>query len=140
MKAIILAGGKGLRFGSVTKSIPKPMVMIGNKPMLWHILNLLSSNGIKDFIICVGYKGEIIKKYVSSIKENWNIQCVDTGLNTLTGKRIGLIKHMIKDQYFLMTYGDGLANIDLKKLLKTHIKKKKLVQLPLLHQYKDLVQ
>jgi len=126
MKAIILAGGKGLRFGSVTKSIPKPMVMIGNKPMLWHILNLLSSNGIKDFIICVGYKGEIIKKYVSSIKENWNIQCVDTGLNTLTGKRIGLIKHMIKDQYFLMTYGDGLANIDLKKLLKTHIKKKKI--------------
>ena len=126
MKAIILAGGKGLRFGSVTKSIPKPMVRIGNKPMLWHILNLLSSNGIKNFIICVGYKGDIIKKYVSSIKENWNIQCVDTGLNTLTGKRIGLIKHMIKDQYFLMTYGDGLANIDLKKLLKTHIKKKKI--------------
>lgn len=140
MKAIILAGGKGLRFGSVTKSIPKPMVRIGNKPMLWHILNLLSSNGIKDFIICVGYKGDIIKKYVSSIKENWNIQCVDTGLNTLTGKRIGLIKHMIKDKYFLMTYGDGLANINLKKLLKTHIKKKRLLLLLLLHQYQDLVQ
>jgi len=129
MKAIILAGGKGLRFGSVTKSIPKPMVMIGNKPMLWHILNLLSSNGIKDFIICVGYKGNIIKKYVSSIKENWNIQCVDTGLNTLTGKRIGLIKHMIKDQYFLMTYGDGLSDVNLKKLVNFHKTKKALATL-----------
>ena len=126
MKAVILAGGKGSRFGSITKSIPKPMVKIGSKPILWHILNLLSLNGVNDFIICVGYKGNIIKKYTSTIKENWKIECVDTGLNTLTGKRIGLIKNMIKDKYFLMTYGDGLANINLKKLLNIHNKKKKI--------------
>jgi glucose-1-phosphate cytidylyltransferase len=126
MKAIILAGGKGLRLGPISKLTPKPMVKIGNKPILWHILKLLSNNGINDFLICLGYKGNVIKKYVSTIKENWNIECVDTGLNTLTAKRIGLIKDKIKDDFFLMTYGDGLANININKLIKTHLKKKKI--------------
>jgi glucose-1-phosphate cytidylyltransferase len=124
MKAVILAGGKGSRLGSLTKSIPKPMVKIGGKPILWHILKILSSNGIKDFIICLGYKGEIIRNYVSKLKEKWKIDCVDTGVNTLTARRIFLIKNKINEDIFLMTYGDGLANINLMKLLRLHNKKK----------------
>lgn len=124
MKAVILAGGKGSRLGSLTKSIPKPMVKIGGKPILWHILKILSSNGIKDFIICLGYKGYVIKKYLSNLKEKWKIDCVDTGVNTLTARRIFLIKNKINEDIFLMTYGDGLANINLKKLLRLHNKKK----------------
>ena len=127
MYAVILAGGKGTRFGSVTKKIPKPMIKIGNKPIIWHIIKYLSSQGIENFIICTGYKEQIIKKYLSSIKEDWNIRCINTGLNTLTGKRIGLVAKYIKDDNFLMTYGDGVSNVNLKKLLKTHIQKKKLV-------------
>ena len=126
MKAVILAGGKGSRLGSLTKSIPKPMVKIGGKPILWHILKILSSNGIKDFIICLGYKGYVIKKYLSNLKEKWKIDCVDTGVNTLTARRIFLIKNKINEDIFLMTYGDGLANINLKKLLRLHNKKKKI--------------
>ena len=139
MKAVILAGGKGSRLGSLTKSIPKPMVKIGGKPILWHILKILSSNGIKDFIICLGYKGYVIKKYLSNLKEKWKIDCVDTGVNTLTARRIFLIKNKINEDIFLMTYGDGLANINLNKLLKLHHQKKKLQLLLRLHQYQDLV-
>ena len=126
MQAVILAGGKGTRFGEVTKKIPKPMIKIGNKPIIWHIIKYLSSQGIKQFIVCTGYKEKIIRKYFSSIKENWNIKCVYTGLNTLTGKRVGMISKYIKEDYFLMTYGDGVSNVNLKKLIKTHIKMKKL--------------
>ncbi len=126
MQAVILAGGKGTRFGSVTKTIPKPMVRIGNKPIIWHILKLLSNRGISEFIICTGYKESIIRKYLSSLKEDWKIKCIYTGINTQTAKRIGLISKHIKEDYFLMTYGDGLSNIDIKKLISTHKRKKKL--------------
>ena len=127
MKAVILAGGKGSRLGYLTKSIPKPMVEIGGKPMLWHILKILSANGIKEFIICLGYKGFIIKNYISKIKGSWKIDCIETGENTLTARRIYLIKKKITENTFLMTYGDGLANINLKKLLKLHNQKKRIV-------------
>ena len=125
MKAVILAGGKGSRLGSLTKSIPKPMVKIGGKPIIWHILKILSQNGIKEFIICLGYKGNILRNYLSNLKENWKINCIDTGQNTLTGRRIYLIRKEIDEDYFLMTYGDGLSNINVKKLIKFHLKKKK---------------
>ena len=95
MKAVILAGGKGTRFGSITKSIPKPMIKLGTKPIIWHILKLLSLRGINDFIICTGYKEKIIRNYLSNIKENWKIKCIYTGLNTQTSKRIGLISNKI---------------------------------------------
>ena len=126
MQAVILAGGKGTRFGFKTKFVPKPMIKIGNKPIIWHLLKLLSLRGIKEFIICTGYKEKIIKSYLLNLKENWDIKCVYTGLNTQTAKRIGLISKYIKEEEFLMTYGDGLSNINLKKLLETHRKKKKL--------------
>ena len=126
MFAVILAGGKGSRLGSLTKSIPKPMVKIGGKPIIWHLLKILNSNGINDFIICLGYKGNVIKNYLKKQKYNWNIQCLETGQDTLTAKRIFLVKDYIKSQKFLMTYGDGLANINLKKLYNLHCKKKKI--------------
>ncbi len=126
MQAVILAGGKGTRFGETTKKIPKPMIKIGNRPIIWHIIKYLSSQGVKQFIICTGYKEKIIRNYFSSLKESWDIKCVFTGLNTLTGKRIGMISKHIKGDHFLMTYGDGVSNVNLKRLIKTHIKKKKL--------------
>ena len=125
IQAVILAGGKGSRLGSLTKYTPKPMIKIGSRPILWHIMKILSNYKISNFIICTGYKGNIIKKYISSLNNNWNIKCIDTGYNTLTAKRIHLIKDEISSDKFLMTYGDGLANINVNKLINYHIKKKK---------------
>ena len=129
MIAVILAGGKGTRFGSLTKSIPKPMIKIGNKPIIWHILKSLSLRGINNFLICTGYKEKIIRDYLSKLKENWSIKCVYTGLNTKTARRIGLVSKYIKEDKFLMTYGDGLSNVDINKLIKFHKKNNKLVTL-----------
>ena len=126
MKVVILAGGFGTRLSEYTDSIPKPMVKIGGKPIIWHLLKILNSNGINNFIICLGYKGNVIKNYLGKLNNRWNIKCLDTGLNTLTAKRIFLVKKHIKSPKFLMTYGDGLANINLKKLYKLHCKKKKI--------------
>jgi len=128
MQAVILAGGKGTRLGIDTKLIPKPMVKIGNKPILWHLLQILSFNGINNFIICGGFKGSVIKNYVDKIKvkKKWNIEYVSTGLHSNTAKRIGKIENKINNNIFLMTYGDGLADIDIRQLVKFHKKHKKL--------------
>ena len=127
MKTVILCGGLGTRLSEETYIRPKPMVEIGGKPILWHILKILDAYGIKNFIICLGYKGNVIKEYLKTIKrKDWKINCVNTGKDTLTGRRLYLVKDKIKSENFLMTYGDGLANINIKKLIKTHYKKKKL--------------
>ena len=97
MDAVILAGGRGSRLGSLTKSTPKPMIKIGGKPILWHILKILDAYGIKNFIICLGYKGNVIKEYLKTIKrKDWKINCVNTGKDTLTGRRLYLVKDKIK--------------------------------------------
>ena len=129
MKVVILAGGSGTRLSEYTKSIPKPMVKIGDKPILVHIMKLYAKHGFKEFIIALGYKGNLIKKYFKKKKFNWNIKLVDTGLNTMTGGRLKRLKKIIGNQRFLMTYGDGISNINLKKLLRFHIKNNKLVTL-----------
>ena len=126
MDVVILAGGKGSRLGYLTKSIPKPMVKIGNKPIIWHLMKIFASQGHKNFIVCLGYKGNVLKKYFSKIKEDWNIKCIDTGQETLTAKRLYKIKKYISSKKFFMTYGDGLANISLKSLYKIHCKTKKI--------------
>ena len=148
MKLVILAGGRGSRLTEETLLRPKPLVEIGNKPIIWHIMKIYSHFGIKDFIICLGYKGYLIKEYfadyflhnsdltidlkrnkilVNSKKgEDWKVTLVDTGVETLTGGRILRIKNYIKND-FLLTYGDGLANVDIKKLINFHKKNKKLV-------------
>jgi glucose-1-phosphate cytidylyltransferase len=126
MKAVILAGGKGLRFSEETHIRPKPMIKIGHKPILWHIIKFLSKQGINEFIIALGYKGNVIREYIKKDKslKHVKIYLVDTGKNSMTGARIKKIENLIKENYFLLTYGDGLSDINIKKLIKFHKKKK----------------
>ena len=150
MKAVILAGGLGTRLSEETSLRPKPMVEIGGKPILWHIMKIYSSYGINDFIICCGYKGYIIKEYFSNYflhmsdvtfdmrtnnttihqnnSEPWSVTLVDTGDLTQTGGRIKRIQKFVKDdEAFCLTYGDGLGDVNIEKLLETHKKSNKLV-------------
>ena len=148
MKAVILAGGLGTRLSEETNSKPKPMVEIGNKPILWHIMKIYSSYDIKEFIICCGYKGYLIKEYFanyflhtsdvtidiandqmqmhSQTTEPWKVTLIDTGDNTMTGGRLKRIKKYLNEDIFCCTYGDGLANINIKNLLESHNKSGKL--------------
>lgn len=151
MKAVILAGGFGTRLSEATNLIPKPMVEIGGKPILWHIMKFYSHFGINEFIICCGYKGYVIKEYFANYfrhncdmtvdlsnnsiqihdnhSEDWKVTMVDTGLNTMTGGRIKRIKKYIGDEQFLLTYGDGLSNVDIKETIEAHNKSGKILSL-----------
>ena len=124
MKVVILAGGLGARLSEYTKLIPKPMVRIYNKPIIYHIMKHFSNYGYKDFYILLGYKGRVIKDYFKKKSLNWNIKLIDTGLNTMTGGRVKKIKKYLGNENFFLTYGDGVSNVNLKKLLKFHNKKK----------------
>lgn len=130
MKLVILAGGYGTRLTEETKIKPKPLVKIGDKPIIWHIMKIYAHYGINEFIICLGYKGNFLKKELNKFKENWKIQCVDTGLQTMTGGRIKRIKNYLKkDETFCLSYGDGLSNVNIKKLIKFHVKNNKIATL-----------
>ena len=152
MKAVILAGGLGTRISEETDNIPKPMIQIGSKPILWHIMKIYSDHGINDFIICCGYKGYVIKEYFSNYflhmsdvtfcmksnkmkvhhkrSEPWTITLVDTGEETMTGGRIKRIEQFVKDEdCFCLTYGDGVSNINITKLIKYHKQKDTLATL-----------
>ena len=146
MKLVILAGGRGTRLSEETSIKPKPLVEIGGMPIIWHIMKLYSKYGINDFIICLGYKGYLIKEFFSNYSlhtsditintkknkiithkkdtENWNITLVNTGENTMTGGRILKIKNYV-DEEFCLTYGDGLSDVNIKELIKFHKKHKK---------------
>ena len=127
MKVILLSGGLGTRLSEHTKIIPKPMISIGGTPMLVHIMKLYAKYGFKDFYIALGYKGKIIKKFFNKKFFDWNINLIETGRNTMTGGRLlRLKKYFGKNENFMMTYGDGLSNQDLKQLLKHHLKHKKI--------------
>ena len=129
MKVVLLAGGFGTRLSEYTKTIPKPMINIGGKPMLLYIMKQYAKYGFKDFYIALGYKGELIKKFFSKKFFDWNINLVETGMDTMTGGRLKRLKNYIGKETFMMTYGDGLSNVNLKKLLKFHKKNNKLVTL-----------
>ena len=129
MKVILLAGGFGTRLPEYTKTIPKPMVNIAGKPMLLHIMKLYAKYGFKDFYIALGYKGEMIKNFFNKKFFDWNINLIETGRNTMTGGRLKRLTKYVGKETFMMTYGDGLSNVNLKKLLKFHKKKRKLVTL-----------
>jgi len=142
MKVVILAGGRGTRLSEETINIPKPMVDIGGKPIIWHIMKIYSHFGFNDFIICLGYRGYMIKEYFShyflhmsdvtvdlaknetkihtTFSEPWKITLVDTGLETMTGGRIKRIQKYTDNKPFMLTYGDGVANVDIKRLLEFH--------------------
>ena len=127
MKAVILVGGRGTRLVEETKSKPKPMVKIGDKPILWHIMKIFSSYDINEFVLCCGYKYEIIKEYFENISENWSVEVVDTGLDTMTGGRIKRIEKYINNEKFFLLYGDDLKSVNITELLNFHIKNKKFV-------------
>jgi glucose-1-phosphate cytidylyltransferase len=149
MQTIILCGGKGTRLREETEFRPKPMLPIGNRPILWHIMKTYSSYAFNEFVIALGYKGEWIKKYFLNYhhldsdfsihtkdgriemrddkREDWTVHLADTGLETSTGGRLKRLKKLIGDRTFMMTYGDGVANINIKGLLDFHRKHGKLV-------------
>ena len=127
MKVVILAGGFGTRLPEYTDTIPKPMIKIGEQPILEHIMNSYSKFDFKEFIIALGYKGELIKEHFKSHKNKWKVNLVDTGQNTMPGGRIKRLKEVIGNETFMLTYGDGLSNINLKELLEFHKKNKKIV-------------
>jgi len=119
MKAVILAGGLGSRISEETKLKPKPMIEIGGKPILWHIMKIYSFYGINDFIICCGYKGDKIEAYFSENKESWDVSCIETGLETMTGGRLKRVQKLVDDT-FCFTYGDTLNDLNIEKLIKFH--------------------
>ena len=127
MKVVILAGGFGTRLSEYTDSIPKPMVPIGNKPIIEHIMNIYANYGHKEFYIALGYKGEVIKDYFKNFKKDWKINLIETGSDTYTGGRLKRLKKYLSDETFLLTYGDGLSNIDINKLIQFHVNHKKIV-------------
>ena len=126
MKVVILAGGFGTRLGEYTDSIPKPMVPIGGKPIIDHIMQIYSNHGHKDFYVALGYKGEVIEEY---FKDNdlWNINLIKTGSNSMTGGRLKRLQKIIGNERFMLTYGDGLSNINISELIAFHKKHGKLV-------------
>ena len=149
MKVLILAGGFGTRLSEETQSIPKPMVPIGSKPILWHIMKIYSHYGFNDFVVLLGYKGYVIKEFFANyflhqsdvmidIKNNkmeiihnesepWKVTLIDTGLNTMTGGRIKRVSDYINNETFMLTYGDGVADININELVDFHKKHKKAI-------------
>jgi glucose-1-phosphate cytidylyltransferase len=147
MKVVILAGGYGTRLSEETEVLPKPMIEIGGRPLLWHLMKLFSSQGFNEFVVALGYKSQIIKRYFmqypqietdmhvdlgsASVKttgqpgENWKIDLIDTGHDTMTGGRLKRLRNLLDDT-FIFTYGDGLANVDLRRLVEFHRSHRKL--------------
>ena len=127
MRVVILAGGLGTRLSELTKTIPKPMVLINGKPLIVRIMSHFAKYGFKNFYIATGYKSKIIKKYFEKKNKKWNVKLINTGKNTMTGGRLKRLKKYIGNETFFLTYGDGLSNVNLKKLINFHYKKKNLV-------------
>ncbi len=154
---VILCGGRGTRLKEETEFIPKPMVRIGERPILWHIMKIYHAQGFRKFILLLGYKGEKIREYINNYSvyandftlvhtgakpkmryhagamEDWEITCVDTGLDTQTGGRIKKLENIIESPVFMLTYGDGVSDVDLSALLSEHLEKKPLVTMTAVH-------
>lgn len=155
MKTVILAGGLGTRLAEDTALRPKPMVEIGDRPMLWHIMSLYGAHGFKEFVIACGYKGEVIKQYFSDFRHHnadwsidlqtgrrtitnqcptdWIVHLVDTGAETLTGGRLLYLRDLLKDETFMVTYGDGLSDVDVTALIEFHRSHGKLATVTAVH-------
>ena len=155
MKVVILAGGIGTRLSEETDVRPKPMVEIGHRPILWHIMQHYAHFGFRDFVVCLGYKGEYIKKYFSETlalspdliidfasnkvealeteRDDWRVTLVDTGQTTQTGGRLQRVRRFLDDEPFLMTYGDGVSDVDLERLVEFHRREGKLATVTAVH-------
>jgi len=128
MKVVILAGGRGTRISEHTKLLPKPLIKIGKYPIILRIMMHYSKFGFNDFIIATGYKGNLIENFFKRNFFNWNVSCIYTGLNTMTGGRIKKLKNFLGER-FLLTYGDGLSDVNIRKLIDFHIKNKNIATL-----------
>ncbi len=155
MKVVILAGGLGTRISEYTTKIPKPMVEIGEKPIIWHIMNWYSKFGYNDFVIALGYKAQIVKEYflnyyalnndfkvdlqsgsieyINDNHKNWKVTLVDTGINTMTGGRVKRLQNIIGNEPFMLTYGDGLSDININNLVEHHKNSGKIATLSAVH-------
>ena len=133
IKTIILAGGYGTRLGDVTDTIPKPMVEIGGIPIIVHIMNHYAHYGHNEFYIALGYKADYIKKYFDNFNSKWDIKLIDTGVDTQTGGRCKIISREIGNERAFLTYGDGLSDININKLLDFHISNKKIITVSAVH-------
>ncbi len=155
LKTIILAGGLGTRIAEETTSKPKPMIEIGGRPLLWHIMNIYAAHGFKDFVVACGYRGDIIKEYFASFylhnndlsvdlatgdldverrhDIDWKVACIDTGVRTMTGGRVKALREIIGDETFMVTYGDGVADIDIDALVDFHKSHGKLATVTAVH-------
>jgi len=156
MKLVILAGGYGTRLGNLTNAIPKPMIQVGGRPLLWHIMKIYSYYGIREFVICLGYRGDVIKDYFlhyesqnsdftvdlkeksieyhsNHCEDDWKVTVVDTGLDTLKGARLKQIEGFLDDEINLLTYGDGLADINILETIQFHKDKGKIITISGVH-------
>ena len=155
MKVVIFAGGLGTRLSEYTGTIPKPMVSVGGKPIIWHIMNLYAKQGFKEFVVALGYRSDVIKNYFASykssmddykidlkngeievingVKEDWKISLIDTGELTMTGGRLKRLKDYIKDDSFLLTYGDGLSDVNISEVIKLHKDNESLITMTAVH-------
>lgn len=121
MKVIILTGGLGTRLAEETESKPKPMVLIDDRPILWHLMNIFAQQGLDEFVLALGYKGEVIKQWLDDNDDfSWKVKALETGLNTQTGGRIAKCMRTLPGERVIATYGDGLANVSIRELLKFH--------------------
>jgi len=126
MKAVILCGGKGTRLKEQTEKIPKPLVKLDNYPIVQHVMSIYAKHGINDFILCLGYKGDLLRKYFedkNNFDQNWNVELIDTGAKTMTGGRIKRIEQYIQEDSFFVTYSDGVGDVDINELLNYHKQK-----------------
>lgn len=138
MKVLILAGGIGSRLSEETISKPKPMVEIGGKPIIWHIMKTYAESGFNDFIILIGYKGKLLKHYFNQVKEpGWKIELLETGIGTLKAQRIKMAEPYIKEEHFFVAYGDDVSDILPEKVLETHILSKKIATLTAIPLFSD---
>lgn len=130
MRVLILAGGLGSRLSEETNTKPKPMVEIGGKPIIWHIMKTYAFSGYTDFVILIGYKGELLRQYFNEITEpGWNVDILETGISTLKSQRIKMAEPLIQDNYFFVAYGDDVSDISPEKVLETHLKSGKIATL-----------
>ena len=132
---VILCGGEGTRLHTKTDKIPKPLIEVGDRPIVHHIMDIYAKHGFSHFILCLGYKGDLIKNYFSELETNWKVDCVDTGPKTNTGGRIKKIQELVKTEHFLATYGDGLANVNLDAEIECHIQSGKLATITAVQPY-----
>lgn len=138
MKTVILCGGRGTRLGEHGESLPKALINIGGKPIIWHILKIYSYYGINDFVLCLGFLGDKIKDYLTENKEDWRIAFADTGLDTNTGGRLKKVeKYLEGEENFCVTYGDGLSDVNIEKLISYHQNHSKIATLTAVHPFSN---